>query len=308
MAFWKMLKKGYDHFEVSHLEPKVDFCEKRYVFDATAPGGSSRPLSFSASAKCPVFEVPDDIANAVAEKQRKDEVQTAELIRRGAPVAPIRTNADGGMHPVFVAAVKRNQIGVAPQEAFLVSTPPGTIPVTVRPPRIPELADAPIVTAAHAPTDHPVAVTPARMAIAEPAETTAKPTAKSGNLFGSLFSWASGEKDKDSGTAKAANAVPPPKPKPAVRQAHVATHNNSASRSAAAPGAIRPKENVPEPPRAPETVASASQSVWPAPPPARAKPQTQAQAQPQAPAASSMNGAAPVVPAGNFDNRWSGFR
>ena len=52
------------------------------------------------------------------------------------------------MHPVFVAAVKRNQIGVAPQEfAFLVSTPPGTIPATVRPPRIPELADAPVVAA-----------------------------------------------------------------------------------------------------------------------------------------------------------------
>ena len=46
------------------------------------------------------------------------------------------------MHPVFVAAVKRNQIGVAPSNAFLASTPPGTIPPTVRPPRIPELADA----------------------------------------------------------------------------------------------------------------------------------------------------------------------
>ena len=32
-----MLKKGNDHFEVTHLEPKVDVCEKRYVFDAQAP-------------------------------------------------------------------------------------------------------------------------------------------------------------------------------------------------------------------------------------------------------------------------------
>ena len=34
MAFWKMLKIGNDHFETTHLEPKVDVCDRRYVFDA----------------------------------------------------------------------------------------------------------------------------------------------------------------------------------------------------------------------------------------------------------------------------------
>ena len=34
MPFWKMIKEGYDHFEVTRQEPKVDFCEKKYVFDA----------------------------------------------------------------------------------------------------------------------------------------------------------------------------------------------------------------------------------------------------------------------------------
>src|SRR6266516_2965555 len=34
MPFWKMLKEGNDHFEVTHLEPKVNVCEGRYVFDA----------------------------------------------------------------------------------------------------------------------------------------------------------------------------------------------------------------------------------------------------------------------------------
>ena len=41
IAFWKMLKEGYDHFEVTHLEPKVDVCEKRYVFDAPSPNGQA---------------------------------------------------------------------------------------------------------------------------------------------------------------------------------------------------------------------------------------------------------------------------
>src|ERR1700719_3649493 len=37
MAFWKMIKEGYDHFEVTRQEPRVDFCEKKYVFDAAKP-------------------------------------------------------------------------------------------------------------------------------------------------------------------------------------------------------------------------------------------------------------------------------
>jgi murein L,D-transpeptidase YafK len=37
LAFWKMLKIGNDHFEATHLEPKVDVCDKHYVFDAVQP-------------------------------------------------------------------------------------------------------------------------------------------------------------------------------------------------------------------------------------------------------------------------------
>ena len=31
--FWKMLKEGYDRFEVSRVPPKVDVCGKQYVFN-----------------------------------------------------------------------------------------------------------------------------------------------------------------------------------------------------------------------------------------------------------------------------------
>ena len=34
--FWKMLKEGYDHFEITKVPPKVDVCEKRYVFNQRA--------------------------------------------------------------------------------------------------------------------------------------------------------------------------------------------------------------------------------------------------------------------------------
>jgi murein L,D-transpeptidase YafK len=68
MRFWQMLKEGYDHFEVTQAPPKVDVCDKRYVFNAD--GGASR---FNASAACPAFTVPDDIRVAVAAKQQADE-------------------------------------------------------------------------------------------------------------------------------------------------------------------------------------------------------------------------------------------
>src|SRR5262249_56324590 len=86
----KMLKEGYDHFEVTRLEPKVDVCEKHYVFDAESSG------KFSAADRCPAYKVPEEIANAVREKQRRDDIQTAELANRGTPTAPIKTGVAGG--------------------------------------------------------------------------------------------------------------------------------------------------------------------------------------------------------------------
>ncbi len=68
MEFWKMLKVGYDHFEVTRQPPKVDVCEKRYIFDADAGGAT-----FNASRACPPYQVPAWIATAVAAKQAADE-------------------------------------------------------------------------------------------------------------------------------------------------------------------------------------------------------------------------------------------
>jgi hypothetical protein len=297
-----MLKQGNDHFEVSKLEPKVNVCDKRYVFDAQSPTG--RALSFNASAKCPAYEVPEEIASLVRNKERTDDLQFADLSRRNVPLAPIKTNADGGMHPVFVEAVKKNQIGVAPQEASLfASTPPGTIPATVRPPRIPELADAPVV-AGVAPTPAISGeVTPPAMAIAETKPATPSAARSSGgSLFGSLFSSKTAEakpaEPKNEGTldrmarlvglgkkdppAAAATPAPVPKPKPAAKPTSLASN-----------GAIRAKQAEAQPIKTTEAQAPAPGAVTPAA---------------AAPASTAMNGAAPVVPTGTFDNRWSGFR
>ncbi|HKM88587.1 MAG TPA: murein L,D-transpeptidase family protein [Xanthobacteraceae bacterium] len=123
MPFWKMIKEGNDHFEVTHLEPKVDVCDRHYVFDATPPGNSTKPLVFTPAGRCPAFVVAQDIAGPVQAKQQNDEAQYA-LFSRTMPAAPIRTGLDGGMNRVFLAQTNG-------------SIPPARVPPTGLPPQPP---------------------------------------------------------------------------------------------------------------------------------------------------------------------------
>jgi murein L,D-transpeptidase YafK len=103
LAFWQMLKIGNDHFEATHLEPKVDVCDRRYVFDAEAAANSPNPLVFNPTAKCPAFVVNAKIARRALEKQRADEAEYAQLVADDVPTVPIYTGLDGGMNKVFLA-------------------------------------------------------------------------------------------------------------------------------------------------------------------------------------------------------------
>src|SRR3974390_1137135 len=154
MLFWKMIKEGSDHFEVSHQEPKVDFCEKKYVFDAIrAPNATHDPV-FQASAKCPTYAIPQELADAVREKQQQDEEEYAKLVARGTPVAKLNTGIDGGMNQVFASHVPNGNTGLSDggegQGLSLVAftRAPGTIPGTVNPPRAPWQQDEPAVAGA----------------------------------------------------------------------------------------------------------------------------------------------------------------
>jgi hypothetical protein len=117
-----MLKEGNDHFEVTHLEPKVNVCENRYVFDAepvnvplaknaaengldvwpgTDAANPTATLTFNPTGRCPAYHISPDLAAAVAEKSRRDETETAEIADRGTSTVPIYTGSDGGTHPMF---------------------------------------------------------------------------------------------------------------------------------------------------------------------------------------------------------------
>lgn len=77
MPFWKMLKEGYDHFELTRSEPKVDVCGRKYVFNATPVGGTLSP-----AAACPNLSVPQELQLAIAARQKADEAKTIEIAAR----------------------------------------------------------------------------------------------------------------------------------------------------------------------------------------------------------------------------------
>jgi hypothetical protein len=98
-----MLKIGNDHFEATHLEPKVDVCNRLYVFDAQRSPRSPTPLVFNPIGRCPAFVVDPKIARPALEKQRADDLEYARLLEDNAPAAPIYSELDGGMNEIFLA-------------------------------------------------------------------------------------------------------------------------------------------------------------------------------------------------------------
>lgn len=64
--FWKNLKEGYDHFEITKVPPKVDVCEKRYVFNRIPDGTAS----FSPTGSCPASTQPAPLLSAYQSYQK----------------------------------------------------------------------------------------------------------------------------------------------------------------------------------------------------------------------------------------------
>ncbi len=98
IVFWKQLKEGSDHFEVTKQDVQVGVCARHYVFDATPAGGH-----FDAASACPALRHDAGIEADVAEKAKKDDAKIAELVAGGQ--AAIRTiYADGGQNSEFAKA------------------------------------------------------------------------------------------------------------------------------------------------------------------------------------------------------------
>lgn len=122
IAFWKNLKQGSDHFEVTKQEPRVASCGGRYVFDATAPGGQR----FDPNAPCPQFQVEPAIALAVAGKQRNDEQRFAALVKENFQLAEAYVPQNGRL---------RRELGtpMRPASTMVAQAQPAAVPAAAAP-------------------------------------------------------------------------------------------------------------------------------------------------------------------------------
>jgi murein L,D-transpeptidase YafK len=127
IEFWRDLKSGSDHFEVTKAEPSVLVCGKRYVFGATAKG------DVSATQPCPALTRDQDVEALVAEKEQKDNDKVAELVASG--VKPIRVvYADGGQNAVFAGYKDTSDpdaLVSGPQEIVLDDRKPASAAVRI---------------------------------------------------------------------------------------------------------------------------------------------------------------------------------
>jgi murein L,D-transpeptidase YafK len=336
-AFWKMLKVGSDHFEATGQQPKVDVCEKHYVFDAQSPDDPGKALSFKNTEKCPAYKVADDVAAAVAAKEQQDDQLFAGYVGQNVAMAPIKTGRDGGMNPVFAAQYRtefiRDKRGVLHQFAEKVdggsignyesrSAAPAMTFASAAPAAAPmPSADVPWPRPApgrrHAvAAAAPMPAAPAPLAVrggeATAYTTTAQaaPTqsrtvsADSGNFFDGLFS---GETTgKVGSTLKSATSsiartfgIGGSADKPAPQVARRPAKPEHAHHHAVARRA--PAHHAAE-----ERTAEAAPAATPAPaaPVAAATPRASRSAN----ASGLMAGSQPIVPAAGFESRWQALR
>ncbi|WP_275187649.1 L,D-transpeptidase family protein [Bradyrhizobium sp. CSA112] len=287
MPFWKMIKEGNDHFEVTRQEPKVDFCEKKYVFDAAKPPNATRELVFDASAKCPAYVIPQEVADAVREKQATDLAETARLIAKGTPVARTNTGIDGGMHRVFAARVPEGNTGLSEPgdgSLSLMARAPGTIPSHVNPPKAPAESRTPSENLLTGAPEQPKLVAAPAPASAPTRVANAAPAAQDDGFFSNLA-----RKVGLGSAADATASTPPSKPK-----APEAKRNELPRPEAAAPKTTAPK---------PDAKHDAKHAAASRPPLKPSVSDTPAPAKD-----SQVSGSAPIVSSNSFDSRFGAVK
>jgi murein L,D-transpeptidase YafK len=86
-AFWKNLKEGYDHFEITKVPPKVDVCEKKYVFNHT----SDPNAPIAATSTCPPSDQPESLKMAYQSYQTSYETAFSSMVGKGKIQPPSRS-------------------------------------------------------------------------------------------------------------------------------------------------------------------------------------------------------------------------
>ena len=227
IGFWKNLKEGSDHFDLTKEEPRVTVANRRYDFN---PGDST-------------------VAEAVAQKMRQDEQQVAEMSSRVQPVKLVYHDGDshesfrtalagaaGGDGSLVVDARMRDRFGdvsrpeglsSGPQRIALDTTgkPKQEVPTTA-------LAFASMQPASTAPAPAPQAETKVAAAPTQQAAPAAQETPfykKMFNSVGDLFSTSPSQPAAT--TAETAPAATPVQPQRSTVKPQAAPQKKAAAPS-----------------------------------------------------------------------------
>jgi len=78
IPFWKTLKRGHDHFEVTKTPPKLDVCERNYVFNAKLVNETD---TFKPAGSCPAYETPAHIKAGVAKLDAEHDAAMVAILQ-----------------------------------------------------------------------------------------------------------------------------------------------------------------------------------------------------------------------------------
>ena len=317
MPFWRMIKEGNDHFEVTHMEPKVDVCDHHYVFDAQPPGNTGKPLAFSPTGRCPAYELAPQLANLVHDKEQHDEAQFTQLARFNAPVAPIKTGTDGGSNKVFLAQIENSRRTVDSEGHLHVVLPPATAASETTgavadnsSASQPSFASRLFGGLFGGSKNSGTAATDSTRVASADAGTTASTPERSGGFFRNLFSSRNSSTSQQQANTAGGTQPSTPAAAASVQKSKTPAHSDTHTEVAAAAAGGRAKPKV-------EAEAAAPRAEPPAP---RIEPQETVAAKPkpavqqEANAAATTNGGATLsggqrmVPVGTFESRWTGMQ
>ncbi|MEQ8402101.1 MAG: murein L,D-transpeptidase family protein [Roseitalea porphyridii] len=144
--YWQMLKSGYDHFELTRTPPKVDVCDRRYVFNQIPEDGDFNP-----QAQCPDMSMPEPLALAYTTLKQQHALQFERAV---ADLEGRSINLQEGMIDMLtprgsVEPLTHEEIMRRARAAYRASAPATTVPAPI--------ATAPETAVAAAPTTAPAA-------------------------------------------------------------------------------------------------------------------------------------------------------
>ena len=74
--FWKMIKVGYDNFEITKRPPEVNVCEKKYVFNQQLSGNGA----FAPASACPPMSTAPALVSALSSYEKTYNVAYAKAL------------------------------------------------------------------------------------------------------------------------------------------------------------------------------------------------------------------------------------